>query len=309
MNKRIGLMFVGQGAQQPGMGKDLAEAYPAAAAVFRQADKATGRSISGLCFDGTLEELTACANCQPALFTVSMACLAALKSRLPDFAPSICGGLSLGEYAALAAAGAYDLTTAVRLVAKRGELMDEACRHTSGTMAAVLRMEIEDVEKLCERHDIDIANLNGPGQQIISGPVDKVDAAIAELAATGKMAKKLTVAGAYHSRLMAGAADEFAAFINGLPVARPTCPIVQNFTGRITEDSADVPSNLIAQISGSVKWESCVRTMMKNCDALVELGPGNVLTGLARRIDRDFPVCSISGVASLDCAIESDLFK
>lgn len=302
MNKRIALMFAGQGAQARGMGKDLFQVSAAARAVFQQADASSSRSVSSLCFESSMEELTLCANCQPAIYTMSLACLAALQERFP-FTPVAAAGLSLGELAALTAAGAWTATDGLRVVSERGRLMDVACCDNPGTMAAVIGDTGELLDAVCRRHEIDIANLNCPGQNIISGRREAVAAAIQELAASGLRVVELQVAGAYHSRLMQTAAAAFAAVLQANPPASLRFPVAQNFTGELTDCATTISDNLACQVSGSVRWESCARALMSCADVLVELGPGSVLSGLLRRIDRRFPVCNVNSVESLEQAV------
>jgi len=297
---RVGFMFSGQGAQFPGMGRDLYDASTAAKAVFDEADDVLGRPLSRLCFDGPAEELTSCANCQPAIYTMSQACLAAFHERFPNIAPAVCGGLSLGELSAFCAAGAFGFADGLRVVAKRGELMDSACRETSGGMAAVLGASIEDVSAICKETDVDIANLNCPGQVVISGEKARLAKALEILAAKQLRAVELTVAGAYHSRLMAGAATAFGEFLAAVPMAATTCPVVQNVTGTVVTDEAERRENLRRQVCSSVRWEECVRTMMTMCDLLVEFGPGNVLCGFMKRIDRSYPNAPVNSLEALD---------
>jgi len=209
MKRRFGFMFAGQGAQFVGMGKDLVEASAAAREAFMTADRVLGRSVSGLCFEGPAEELTESRNCQPAIYTMSLAALAALDERVP-FQPVVTGGLSLGEFAALTAAGTLDFETGIRLVAARGAAMQEACRAVDGAMAAVLNADPALVSDTAARCDVDVANENCPGQIVISGRRDAIQAAIAALHDSGvQRVIPLTVDGAYHSRLMAPAAEQF----------------------------------------------------------------------------------------------------
>lgn len=302
--KRVGFMFAGQGAQSVGMGRDLYEGSPAARAVFQAADRLLGRGLSELCFAGPAAALKASANCQPAIFTVSMACLAALREQL-EVAPVVCGGLSLGEFAAVASAGSLDFAEALRLVAERGRLMDEACRASAGAMAAVIGADPTLVDEVCRRHDVDVANYNCPGQVVISGDRARIEAALATLAAAGvSRVVMLDVAGAYHSRLMTPAAVAFGAVLGPVAVRPPSCAIVQNVPGAAVQDPAVLKENLRAQVNGSVRWESCVRAMITaGAEVLVELGPGKVLTGFVRRIDRQFPVCAVGSQADLAAAV------
>ena len=215
------LLFSGQGAQKVGMGKDLYDQYPAARALIEQADKALGESLSSIMFEGPGEELTRTCNCQPALYVHGLACLAVLKELAPSLNPVAAAGLSLGEFTAHAAAGTYTFEEGLRLVQKRGAFMEEACNATKGTMAAMIGGTDENVIKLAQECDVDVANFNCPGQTVVSGTEEGVDKAIAGAKAAGcKIAKKLNVAGAYHSRLMHSAMVKLAEE----PSARLPCP-------------------------------------------------------------------------------------
>ena len=297
---RLGYMFSGQGAQFPGMGRDLYEGSSAAKAVFESADEVLHRSISRLCFDGTPEELTACANCQPAIYTMSQACLAAFHERFPDVVPAVCGGLSLGELSALSAAGVFSFEDGLRLVAKRGELMDVACRETHGGMAAVLGGDPSEIEAVCLEAGADVANLNCPGQIVISGEDGALSKAVAALEGKVTRAVMLTVAGAYHSRLMDTASRQFGEVLAGVSMNAPAVPVVQNVTGDVVDDPGVLRRNLTLQVCSSVRWESCARAMMSRSDMLVEFGPGTVLCGFMKRIDRMYPSGSVGTLATLD---------
>jgi [acyl-carrier-protein] S-malonyltransferase len=303
--KRVGFMFAGQGAQAVGMGRDLWEQSPAARAVFERANVVLGRSIADLCFEGPAAALTASVNCQPAIFTMSMACHAALQERLP-VAPVVCGGLSLGELAAVTCAGVLGFDDALRLVAERGRLMDEACRATAGAMAAVIGADTALVEGICRQHEVDVANYNCPGQVVISGGCAGVKAAVAALAAVGvSRVVMLEVAGAYHSRLMTSAALAFGAVLAPLELRAPTCPVAQNASGALVTEVAVIRDNLRAQVNGSVRWEACVRALLAaGAEVLVELGPGKVLSGFMRRLDRAFPAGSIGSCADLAATVQ-----
>ena len=301
MSKRIGYMFAGQGAQTPGMGRDLHEHSAAARAVFAQADAILGRPLADTCFHGTAEDLTACANCQPAITAMSLACLAAWTERAA-VAPVICGGLSLGEYAALQAAGALSMPDAMRLVAERGRLMDLACRQSEGGMAAVIGGDPALIQSVCETCGIDIANYNCPGQIVISGGRDGLRQAMQTLSAADLRVVELQVAGAYHSRLMQPAADAFLPLLQACPITPPACTVVQNATGQRETAPANIRGNLARQVSGSVRWEECARIMLAECDVLIEFGPGAVLTGFIRRMDRQFPCAAVNSLAGLESA-------
>ncbi|MBN2452175.1 MAG: ACP S-malonyltransferase [Lentisphaeria bacterium] len=301
--RRTGYMFAGQGAQSVGMGRDLYENSPAARAVIDRADAVLGRSLSALCFEGPAEDLTASVNCQPAIYTVSVACAAALQERFQG-KPVVCGGLSLGEFAALTCAGGIAFEAGLRLVAARGKCMDEACRAADGAMAAVIGADPAVVTRVCAAHAVDVANYNCPGQLVISGDRRQLGQAVTALAAAGvNRVILLDVAGAYHSRLMAPAADRFAPLVDAAPITAPICPLAQNAVGDVVTEVGAIRANLKAQVTGSVLWEACVGAMLRQgTEVLVELGPGKVLAGFMRRIDRAFPVCSVGCMADLDAA-------
>lgn len=284
-------MFAGQGAQHPGMGLALSQSSPAAAKVFDDADRILGWKLSELCFQGPQEELTACAHCQPAIFVTSLAALAARRetpSAEEEFV--MAGGLSLGEVTAVTAAGMVDFEHGLKMVARRGELMDECCRRTRGAMLAVIGAPDEALEEVCRNHGIQVANFNCPGQRILSGEKNAVEAAAKDLEGVAMKTQLLEVAGAYHSPLMLEAAEAFREFLTDIPFGAPKMPLVHNVLGGPCEDSrAQIVDLLSRQIVSPVRWEDCARAMMGAVDALWELGPGHVLCGLARRIDRRFP--------------------
>ncbi|MBQ6470597.1 MAG: ACP S-malonyltransferase [Victivallales bacterium] len=285
---RIGFIFAGQGAQYAGMGKGLAEKSPAARTIFAEADKLLGYSISQLCFEGTLEDLTPCAVCQPAIFTVSMAAHAAYLEQ-GGCTPSGCGGLSLGEFSAACAAGVFSFETALRLVALRGRLMDDCCQRHPGGMAAIIGGQPEDIQAVCAECGIDVANYNCPGQIVISGPHDALDRAVELLAPKCLRAVKLTVAGAYHSRLMNEAAERFGEALATTEINAPAVPFAQNVPGALVTSPENIRDNLRRQVASSVRWEDCARALMPLSDSFAEFGPGNVLSGFMKRIDRKFP--------------------
>ncbi len=284
----IGYMFSGQGAQYAGMGLRTAQSSAEAARVFSRADSVLGYSISETCFRGSLEDLTPCAVCQPAIFTVSMAFLAAYGAGHPEASCSACGGLSLGEFSAACSAGVFGFDDALRLVAERGRLMDKCCRQNPGGMAAVIGGAIEDIADACAESGIDIANYNCPGQTVISG----CEAGLARACSIleGKVLKvvRLTVAGAYHSRLMEPAAEAFGKVLEGVGIATPACMFAQNAVGGFVSRPDEIRDNLRRQVSSSVRWEQCLRQIMGESESLLEFGPGNVLTGFVRRVDKRF---------------------
>lgn len=278
-------VFSGQGAQTVGMGKDLAEAFPEAKALFDEADAVLGYEQSAIIFNGPAEKLTESRYCQPAIYTMSCAALAAFKTRYPDVTPVGCAGLSLGEYGALYAGGAFTFAEGLRLLAQRAELMDKACRATSGGMASVLGGDAEIIKEVCAACEIDVANFNSPGQIVISGEKVKLAKAVEELKARGmRKIIVLNVAGAFHSRLMKPAGEALEKVLEESPVAMPRIPVYHNFTAAPAADVAQLRANLAAQVAGSVRWEECVRNMVAaGGDTMIEFGPGNVLTGLLRR--------------------------
>lgn len=303
--KRVALMFAGQGAQQVGMGKDLYDNSPAAREVFDQADSILGRSLTAICFNGPQEQLTESRTCQPAIYAASLACLAALREAV-DFEPVAAAGLSLGEFAACTAACVFDIQTGLPLVARRGELMQAACRESEGTMAAVLNADPELLASICDQIDIDVANFNCPGQTVISGASGKINQALAALKEAGvKKVVKLDVDGAFHSRLMTPAAEEFGRVLAELTLNKPAFPVAQNVVGRTVCDPAEISRNLERQITGSVRWEDCVAAMSaENPDVYIELGPGRVLSGFMRRIDRTATTCNVDTIDDLAKTVE-----
>lgn len=295
--KRYGVMFAGQGAQHPGMGKELAERSALARELFLRADDLLGWKLSELCFEGTQENLTACAHCQPAIFVASIAAFQQWRSD-QDFASEVISagaGLSLGEWSALTASGVLDFETALRLVAKRGALMDECCQKVSGAMGAVIGCDDALLEKLSRTHGVTVANYNCPGQRVVSGGVREVDALLTAVAPNAMKTQRLQVAGAYHSPLMAPAAAAFRECLEEVAFdGEKKFPVLQNVTGEwAPNDPTLLKDRLAQQICSPVRWESCAKALMDSSDELCEFGPGHVLCGLNRRIDRAFPTTSI----------------
>jgi len=295
-------VFSGQGAQKVGMGQDLVAESKAAAAIFQAADATLGWSISEICFAGPEEKLTESRFCQPAIYTVSAACLAAFQERNPEITPLGTAGLSLGEFAALYASGVFNFTDGLKLVARRGELMDQACRDNPGTMASVLGGNAEIIQQVCSACDIDVANYNSPGQIVISGSKAGVSQAVSQLKEQGfRKVIPLRVAGAYHSRLMQSAGDQLAPILDETPMQAPSIPVTQNFTGTFASEVSDIKSSLVNQVAGSVRWEDCIHQLLdsREADTMIEFGPGNVLTGLVKRIAPETPIFNINSSATL----------
>ncbi|MDP7655694.1 MAG: ACP S-malonyltransferase, partial [Roseibacillus sp.] len=283
------LLFAGQGAQRVGMGRDLVEIFPAATTAFEKADAVLGRSLSSIIFEGPGEELTRTANCQPALFVHGLALLEVLQEEVPSLQPVAAAGLSLGEMTAHTAAGTFGFEDGLRLVAKRGAFMDEACEATDGAMAAMIGGEEEAVRGLAKDCEVDVANFNAPGQIVLSGSSGGIDRAVDLARERGiRMGRKLKVAGAYHSRLMAGAQEKLGEALGGAGVGVPRLPVICNYAAEEVSDPARIRETLTSQVTGSVRWEESMRLLLDRGHRLfIELGPGKVLTGLMGRIDTE----------------------
>src|SRR5881275_2462949 len=301
MPKKVALLFAGQGAQTVGMGRDLVEQFTVAAEMFTSADAILARKLTDATWRGPIEELTKTSSCQPALFVHGLACLAILRELAGNFPIGGAAGLSLGEMTAHAAAGTFDFATGLRLVQRRGELMDEACAMTNGTMAAMIGGAENDVRQLAADEDVDVANINAPGQIVISGERAKVEAAVGVAREYGiRRATLLNVAGAYHSRLMESAYEQLGAALQHVMVQPPRFPVISNVTGEEVETPIEIRQTLQDQVTGTVRWMDCVeRLVALGCDLFIELGPGGVLAGLLRRTRRDIHVVSVSDVDSV----------
>ncbi len=296
-------VFSGQGAQAPGMGKDLYESSAAAKAIFDEADEILGYKLSELCFNGPAEKLTETNYCQVAIYTMSCAALEAFKEKHPDVKAVACAGLSLGEYGALYAGGAFSFADGLKLLAKRAELMDIACKNTNGGMASVLGGDVEVIKEVCAACDIDVANFNSPGQIVISGDKAKLENAVNMLKEKGmKKVIVLNVAGAFHSRLMSEAGEGLTEVLADAAIQMPTTPVYHNFTAATSPDIATLKANLAKQVAGSVQWEGCVRNIVNDFGAemMIEFGPGNVLTGLLRRTLPEIKYANINSKDNLE---------
>jgi len=298
--KKTALLFAGQGAQVVGMGRDLAEQFPAASAIFRQSDDILGRKLSEIAWNGPIEELTKTSNCQPALFVHGLAALAVLRELAGDFEIGGAAGLSLGELTAHTAAGTFDFESGVKLVQKRGQFMDEACAATIGGMAALIGGLENDVRQLAADEDVDVANINAPGQIVISGELAKVEAAVGVAKEYGiRRATILNVAGAYHSRLMESAYQKLSEVLIEVQMQPPRFPVISNVTGAEVKTLPEIRRTLQDQVTSTVRWTDCMTRLLDlGCDLFVELGPGGVLAGLMKRIRKDAEVVSMSDVES-----------
>jgi [acyl-carrier-protein] S-malonyltransferase len=286
-------VFPGQGAQYQGMGHDLYESVPQARAMFESANEILGFRITDVMFSGTNEELKQTRVTQPAVFLHSVILATSLGD---NFNPDMVAGHSLGEFSALVAAGALGFEDGLRLVAVRANAMQKACEATPSTMAAVLALDDEKVASICESTDgvVVAANYNCPGQLVISGTIEAVDAACAKMKEAGaKRAMRLPVGGAFHSPLMESARVELAAGIEAAPFKTPICPVYQNVDAMPHTEPAVIRENLIAQLTSPVRWTQSVCNMITNgATEFVELGPGNVLSGLISKIDKEISILS-----------------
>lgn len=284
------------------MGRSLPEASPAARRLYGRAAEVLGWDIARISFEGPEQELTRTAVCQPALYVHGMALLSALEERSGGIGrPEFALGLSLGEITACAAAGVFDFETGLRVVAERSRLMQQACEQTPGGMAAILGEDRASVAALCEEFDIDAANFNSPGQIIVSGDKAKVEAAVLAAKSRGKgKVISLNVAGAYHSRLMEPARAAFAGVLEKTPMSAPRFPVFSNVSGKPMREPAEIRSALARQLVSPVHWEDCMRAAAAaGADLFWEFGPGGVLAGLAKRIDKRWPVQSFCEAGDL----------
>jgi [acyl-carrier-protein] S-malonyltransferase len=301
--------FPGQGSQAVGMGKDLAEAFPAARAVFDEVDSALGQKLSALMFDGPADTLQLTENAQPALMAVSMAVIRVLETqgvRVADAAAYVAGH-SLGEYSALCAAGVFSLADTARLLRTRGEAMQQAVPVGQGAMAAILGLDLETVLRAAndaaEGEICGVANDNAPGQVVISGHAGAVARAIELLKAAGaRRALPLPVSAPFHCALMRPAADAMERALAAVEMHAPSVPVVVNVLARPTSDPAEIRRRLVEQVTGMVRWTESVRWLAGEggVTELHELGAGKVLTGLARRIVPDIAASAVNGPADIE---------
>lgn len=305
----IAFTFPGQGSQAVGMGKDLADAFPESRAVFEEVDEALGQKLSAIIWEGPEETLTLTANAQPALMAVSLAALRALEARGLKLADRISyvAGHSLGEYSALAAAGAFSIADTARLLRIRGNAMQAAVPVGEGAMAAIIGLEQADVEAACQEAgpDVQIANDNGGGQLVISGAKGPVEHAARVCTEKGaKRAIMLPVSAPFHSALMAPAADAMREALANVKPKKPVVPVVANVIVQPISGPDEIAKRLVEQVTGRVRWRETVEWFGANgVTTLYEIGSGKVLSGLARRINRDVATANIGGPTEVEAAL------
>lgn len=309
------LLMPGQGAQVVGMGADFAEASPAAAALFAEADEVLGFALSKLCFEGPLEDLTATDVAQPAIYTCSLAALAAFEERYGKITPLGAAGLSLGEYTALTAAGVLRFADGLRLVRLRGSAMQAASDATPSGMTSVMGLEQSALEQLCAEVAAEtgkicqVANLNSPGQIVVSGELEALEAFDPRAKEAGaRRALRLNVAGAFHSEVMRPAAEQLQAALDEIEFGPAACPVWQNATAAASTDTAELKANLAAQLTAPVRWEESFRSMAGTLSGVrfLEPAPGRVLAGLARKIAADASVDNLHEAAALDGLLQGE---
>ena len=289
------------------MGRDLADKYPSARVLFDQANETLGYDLTQICFEGPEDALTQTENAQPGIFLVSWVALELLKEQLPDLVFEATAGLSLGEFTALTAAGAISFEDGLKVVRQRGQFMQEACDATEGGMAAVIGLDEVTTREVCTSADVELANLNCPGQLVISGASAGIEKAC-ELAKEkgAKRALPLTVAGAYHSRLMESASTELELALREVELNLPMVPVISNVTAKPHATAGEILQRLVEQVTSSVLWETSIRYLVEQgFTRFIELGPGNALTGFMRRIDRDLEIYNISDCESLEKTVNA----
>ena len=304
---KTALLFAGQGAQVVGMGKDLVEKFPTARFWFNRATTALGYDLATLCFDGPDSELTKTEHAQPAIYLVSWVALQVLREHVPGLQFEATAGLSLGEFTALAAADSMSFEDGLRVVRRRGEFMQQACDATRGTMAAIIGLDEAPTREVCAEAGVVLANLNCPGQLVISGEIEKVTRACELAKANGaRRALPLSVAGAYHSPLMASAQPKLDAVLQGIRLLAPQSVVISNVTAKPHSDPTSIRALLVEQVTSSVLWEQSMRYLLaQGYTRFIELGPGTALSGFLKRIDKNAVLHNVADFPSLQATIAS----
>lgn len=304
---KTALLFAGQGAQVVGMGKDLAENSPSAKAWFDRANAALGYDLTSVCFRGPDSELTKTENAQPGIFLVSWVAFQLLSERVPSLEFEATAGLSLGEFTALTAAGAMSFEDGLRVVRQRGRFMQEACDTTQGGMAAVIGLDEAATREVCAEAGVVLANLNCPGQLVISGEADRIEKACDLAKAKGaRRAIPLPVAGAYHSPLMASAQPKLRAELASAKIVAPAAPVISNVSAQPHGSPDEISARLVEQVTSSVRWEESMRYLLaQGFTRFIELGPGTALSGFMKRIDKNAQMLSVADTVSLDTTVKA----
>ena len=304
---KTALLFAGQGAQTVGMGKDFAEEFPVARAWFDRGNAALGCDLAAVCFHGPDAELTRTENAQPGIFLVSWVAFQLLRERVPALKFDATAGLSLGEFTALTAADAMSFEDGLRVVCRRGRFMQEACDATRGGMAAVIGLDEAPTREVCAEAGVVLANLNCPGQLVISGEAERIAKAVELAKAKGaKRALPLQVAGAYHSPLMAGAQPKLQGELAKVKLSPPALPVISNVTARPHGGAADIVARLVEQVTSPVRWEESMRYLLaQGFTRFVELGPGTALGGFMKRIDKNAQMINVADARTLESAVKA----
>ncbi|SRR5882724_9244198 len=303
---KTALLFSGQGAQVVGMGKDFAESFPSARTWFDRANFALGYDLTSICFSGPDAELVKTQNAQPGIFLVSWVAFQLLQEQVPSFTFHATAGLSLGEFTALTAAGAMDFEDGLKTVRLRGRFMQEACDTTRGGMAAIIGLDEGPMREVCAESGVVLANLNCPGQLVISGEVDKITHACELAKARGaKRALALPVAGAYHSPLMASAQPKLRAELAKVTIDAPSVPVISNVSAHPHGSPESVQAQLVQQVTNSVRWEESMRNLLgQGFTRFIELGPGTALSGFMKRIEKSAQMLNVADMPTLEATVK-----